>query len=81
MWFKKLTVPATNETKQVDAVQMWEVRWRSRNGQYYTDTKDELECFPSEAQAKYFAAALKAAFKLIRHTSGTSVSVKKGASL
>lgn len=77
MWLKKLKVPATNEVKEIDAVQMWEVRWKSRYGQFNGDTRPELECFPSEIAANEFAEALRAAFKLIRHTSGDNVVVRK----
>lgn len=40
--FKWLTVPETNATKQVEAVQLWEVRWKSRHGEYYSDTRPEI---------------------------------------
>ena len=75
--FKKLTVPDSNDTKEVDAVQMWEVRWESRHGQYLGETKPELECFTSEKLAKEFADSLRAAFRLIRHTWGTDIKICK----
>lgn len=81
MWFKKLTAPKTNETKQIDAVQMWEVRWRSRQGEYSGDTRPELEAFTSEEDAKAFAESLKAAFRLIRSTNGTRVELQKAKSV
>lgn len=80
-WFtKKIEVPTSNSTELVDAVQLWEVRWRSRHGDYYADTQQEMEAFPSEVEAQRFAIALKNAFKLLRHTSGCHVSVKKAES-
>jgi hypothetical protein len=79
MWFKKLTTPKTNETKQTDAVQMWEVRWRSRHGEYSSDTRPELEAFTSEADAEAFAESLKAAYRLTRNTSGNRVELRKAA--
>ena len=78
LWFKKTEVPVSNETEIVDTVQLWEVRWYSRNGVYSQDTKPEIECFINEEDAKKFAQSLRNAFKLIRHTSGTKVEVVKG---
>ena len=76
--FKWLTAPFTNRTREVEAVQMWNVRWQSRNGKYYGNVQPELEAFPTEAQAQEFATALRNAFALLRHTSGTRVSVSRG---
>jgi len=74
---KLLRVPASNEKKFVKAVQLWEVRWTSRNGEYSHCTQPELECFTDEATAKSFAESLRNAFELIRHTSGNNVIVTK----
>jgi hypothetical protein len=80
MWFKKQTVPVSNDTKEIDVVQLWEVRWRSRYGEYSSNTKPQVECFISEEDARDFAKALENAFKLIRHThpAETKVTVTKG---
>lgn len=75
--FKKITVPETNATKEVDAIQLWEVRWDSRYGQYISDVQPEVEAFPSEEEANEFKEALVNAFKLIKHTSGNTVTVRK----
>lgn len=77
-WTKKITVPTSNETKEVDAIQLWEVRWTSRYGSYSRDTQAEMEAFPSQNQAEEFAQALRNAFKLIKHTSENNVTVTKG---
>lgn len=74
---KKLTVPASNGTKQIDAVQLWEVRWNSRYGPYISCTQPEAEMFPTSEEAEAFALALRNAFTLIRHTSGADVAVRK----
>lgn len=75
---KKLTVPSSNETKQVDAVQLWEVRWRSRNGEYHSDTRPEVETFTSEKEAEAFKKALENAFALTKTTSdGARVTIRK----
>ena len=77
-WFtKKVEVPLTNATKLVDAIQLWEVRWYSRYGEWNGNISPELEAFPTEADALTFADSLRNAFKLIRHTSGTRVTVER----
>lgn len=76
MWsWKKLIIPKSNETKEVDAVQLWIVEWVSRYGAYSGDLNREFEAFPSKEKADEFADALRKAFKLIRHTSNTGVKV------
>lgn len=81
-FFKKnVEIPVSNDTQLIEAVQLWEVRWRSRHGQFNSDTRDEIEAFPSEVEAQRFAEALRNAFRLIRHSSGDSVKVTKSLSL
>lgn len=77
---KWLEIPTSNETELVEVVQLWEVRWWSRHGEYSHDMRPEMEAFPSEIEAKRFAHALRNAFALIRHTSGAAVKVQKAAS-
>ena len=82
MTFKKLTTLFSNETKQIDAVQMWEVRWQALKGDYpWTTAREQLEAFTSEQQAQEFATSLKTAFSLLRQTAHTSVVVRKSASV
>lgn len=78
---KLLTVPETNTTKQIDVIQMWEVRWRSRKSEVDFDGHPELECFSMEAEAEEFAKALRNAFALIRITTMNRVTVVKGRSI
>jgi hypothetical protein len=61
----------------VDVFECWEVRWYSRDGQYYTDIKPEIRVFPSKKDAIEFHDALVDAFNLIKHTSGTQVTLRK----
>jgi hypothetical protein len=75
--FKWLTVPTSNETKEVNAVQLWEVRWHSRHGEYHSDTRPEVEAFITKELAEEFATSLRNAYKLLRHTNGTGVSMKE----
>lgn len=78
-WLSKLlTVPFSNETKQVEAVQLWEVRWTSRHGRYHTDTRPEIEAFPTRQTAEEFRDALLNAYKLLRHAGPeTNVTFRK----
>lgn len=75
---KKIEVPLDNETVEVDTVVLTFVSWYSRKGKYSDDTKVEVEAFPNESDATCFADSLRAAFKLLRHTSKTDVKVSKG---
>lgn len=72
---KLLSIPTGQKT--VEATELHEVRWTSRYGEYSNSTQPEAEVFTSKEGAEEFAAALRNAFKLIRHTSGTTVEVKK----
>lgn len=65
------------EQQEVDAVETWEVRWESRFGEWSGNTQPEIRVFTNESDANSFAKALRDAFKLIRHTSGTKVRVSK----
>jgi len=76
---KNLLVPKTNEIKNVQAVQLWTVRWTSRYGPYSTNTREEMEAFTSEQDAQDFKTALKNAFRLIRQTDDTDVTMTKEA--
>jgi len=75
--FKKLTVPETNDTKEVDVIQLWEVRWISRHGEYSHHTQPELEAFTSYEKANEFATALKNANKLLRNKNNIDVRLEK----
>lgn len=75
LWVKTHLIPAS--TRSVDAVQLWEVRWESRHGDFSSDRRPELEAFPSPEEAEAFAQALRDAFMLIKHTSRDRVTVSK----
>ena len=74
---KHLTVPSSNDTRQAEVAQLWEVRWKSRHGEFSHDVQPEMECFLSEKEALKFKEALTDAFKLIRHTSGNWVDMRR----
>lgn len=73
---KKLLVP-TGETKKVDAIEVWTVSWWSRYNEYSFGVNKEFEVFISEGEAEDFAKSLRDAFKLLRYTSGTKITVDK----
>ena len=77
MTFRKKTidVPCCNHTEPVPAVVLWYVRWYRRHGVFMHDVSVCVVAFPVKADATRFAEALRAAYALIRHTSGTEVSV------
>ena len=66
----------SRDTISIDVVDTWEVRWYSRHGEFSGDVRTEVMIFVTEVEAEEFAQALKDAFKLIQHTSGTRVTVK-----
>lgn len=74
---KKLLVPSTNEVKYLDALQLWEVRWKSYKDRWDTNGQPEMECFTEESLAKAFKIALEQANQLCRHKRDFHVSVTK----
>jgi hypothetical protein len=73
---KKVNIP-TGEEKTIEAAETWRVSWMSRHDRYAHDTRLESEFFFSEEDANNFANSLRNAFKLIRHSSGNTVSIEK----
>lgn len=76
-WLKKGSVPLSNETKQVDEARLWAVRWTARYSDFSAGTMPVMRVFPSKIDAEEFAQSLKAAFKLIQHTSGDHVYIEE----
>ena len=85
MWpFKTrtITVPASNESREVEAIELWYVRWK-RNVALF-DKDSELgrfercvEAFADEGVANAFAESLRQANRMLRHTCCTEVTVDK----
>lgn len=76
-WFRKITVPFSNETKEIDVPQTWVVRWQGRVGPYYSDLIPECEVFISEKEALDFRESLEQAMKLLRYSGpGTKVTIE-----
>lgn len=75
--WKWLTVPKPGEITQIRAIELWEVRWYSRHGEYSHSTSPQVEMFTSKEDADNFATALRNAFILVKNTSENNVVVKK----
>ncbi len=76
MEFLKLFIRDKQE-QAIETVNCYEVRWTSRHGSFSGETQQEVRVFVSQEDAEEFYDALKAAFKLIKHTSGTRVTVNR----
>ena len=76
-FIKKWLSAPSGEIVQLEGVQTWQVRWLSRKGGGHYDTLPEVEVFTNYKDALHFKQQLEDAFKLIRHTSGTSVTIEK----
>jgi hypothetical protein len=66
--FVKLIVPQSNETKEIDVLQTWEVTWRSGTvrGNWMPETTPNVEAFITADDAEAFAHSLRQAFQLTR---------------
>lgn len=76
MKFKNIFVPNDKKVSLI-AYESWTVRWFSRYGEFSSSIKEECEVFTSEEEAEFFKNSLEEAFKLIRHTSHTKVTINK----
>ena len=74
--FKKIFFPSGEQTEAI-AYESWTVRWYSRQGQLYSETRQECEVFTDKANADAFAKQLRLAFKLVRYTRGNQVVVEE----
>lgn len=74
----KLIVPESNETKEIDVAQTWEVRWQGApfSRDWCPQPVPHMEVFTSQAEADGFAQSIRNAWQLARVT-GLSVSVTK----
>lgn len=77
MWFKKKDLSTNKTVPAKTCVQLWCVRWTSRYGEFSGQIQDEIEAFTSEEEASSFKVSLENAFRLIKHTSGTRVTIEK----
>lgn len=75
IFWKKLKRPICSSTANVDAVELWFVRWTSK-GEYSTSVTEEMEAFTSKEQAESFAQDLRNAYVLLKNDYPFSVSVR-----
>ncbi len=74
--FRKRTAP-TGDSVELNSADIWMVSWYGRSGQYSGDTHLESRPFLTSSDANHFKDQLRAAFKLICHTSGDRVWINK----
>lgn len=74
--FKKKII-TSYETQEVDALEVWSVRWESHKGAYSTDVEKYADFFVTEESAKVFANSINDARKLIKYKSGSTAVVIK----
>lgn len=74
--FKK-KIPTQDTVDVITIKDAWKVTWYSRYNEYHTGLDKEVEFFIEKKEAELFKEALENAFKLIRHTSNTTVTLSK----
>ena len=75
MGTKFISVP-TGDTKEVVALDNWVVSWKSKHGEYKSDYRQEFEVFLNEDDAKDFKKSLEDAFKILKYSHESIISVK-----
>ncbi len=73
--FRSLFIRDKTPKELTTTMEVWTVEWRSRYGEYSTNLKAEHEAFTDKEEAIEFKEALEYAFKLLRHTSNTEVTI------
>ncbi len=68
LFWKKKQLPVTNDTKEVEVVQLWYVRWNSVKHSVATHWKAEvnMEAFTSEEAAMDFKESLMKATAILK---------------
>jgi len=64
---KKIEVPTTNDTKEVDTVELWYVKWKIPVKCISSWWEDHMEAFTTKEAADEFADSLRSASKLLGH--------------
>lgn len=73
---KIIRIPARKE-QNLEAVELWSVRWDARYGSWNHDWKPVMEVFTNKADAEVFARELKNAQKILRYTEDLRIKVTK----
>ena len=75
------TVPYSSGNKfdpaRFDNITNWEVRWKSRSGDFSSDVRSEVAGFTSKETATEFAQTLKDAHKMLRNTNRIGIGIYK----
>jgi hypothetical protein len=73
--FKKVVIPS-GEQSELLAYESWSVRWNSRSGECFHETRPESEVFTSKEDAYEFAEAIKDAFRLLKYSGSKVIDVQ-----
>lgn len=76
-FIKKLLSMPTGQTKTVDAAEVWVVSWKSRHGNFHSDTYRKAEAFFSNETANEFVQRLKDAQRFLGNTHSIDIRVRK----
>lgn len=76
-FIKKIIHLPAREEQNLEAVELWAVRWRSRHGEGYYDYRPVMEVFTNRVDAEVFARELREAQKLLRYTENLRIEVTK----
>ncbi len=69
MIFKKLiTLFGESKTKEIDAVELWFVKWYARYGEFSSNVTQVVEGFTTEEQAMEFKRTLETAQKVLKYS-------------
>lgn len=83
MWlFKKKSVPETNNTKEIDVIKAYVVRYQSFEQLYsYVDStaypKKQAEFFVNKEEAVEFVESLKNANKILKNKTNLNISIEE----
>ena len=76
-FFKKKNKIAQIEAKEVDGAEVWMVSWKSRYGDYHSDTRRCAKAFLTENDANDFEKALEEAQNILQNTNDIDIQVVK----
>lgn len=76
-WFRKKIYAPSVDTVQLDGLKTWTVRWIAKVDDHpFTTRRPEVQAFTNGSDAEHFAQSLRDAFKLLRHTAESTVTVE-----
>ena len=75
--FKKTIHLEENKEANLEAVELWEVRWYRRYGEWKGDTEPVVEVFTNQKDAEIFYNRLKDAKELLKYDENINLTMKK----